>query len=831
MTLTTAKSIFITLIVFALFTAAAVSPVFFEASASKDSTDRQDRFGDYDIRIDKNALDKMEEFRNRSSRNAAEIADIRDSFVRGEDVLRSQVPSLKVVYNSDLKIPEVIGPDIKQGKAFMSSAATGKRSDILVDFLQNNTSLIGVTDDQVAQLKISADYKNPESDLAMVELEQEFDGIPVFRGTVKAGFTKNNEIIRVINNLAPGLESGRLSRDFGDPGSAVKAAAETIRHPLNETADAFNARESNDKVSVFGEGDWAITAEKMYFPTEPGVAIPAWRVLIWERVYAYYVIVDAQSGTMLWRKNITDDQSTPATYNVYANPNAMVNVADNPFPFTPGPTTPNGTQGLPLARTLITRIGNEPPYTFNNLGWITDGNNTTDGNNVEAGLDRELPNPGTGVGIDPNGKATGNPNRVFDFPFNPGVPMNPGPGTGDSPLPAGQVPATCQAQGTATAPTNYQKAIVTQLFYISNWYHDELYRLGFTEAARNFQNDNFGQNGLGSDRVSAEAQDCAGTNNANFGTPADGGRGRMQMFLWTAPNPDFDGSLDADVVIHELTHGTSNRLHGNGSGLNALNMSRAMGEGWSDFYAHAMLSEPSDPINGIYTTGGYATYGSVSGLNNYYYGIRRFPKAVMAFTGPNGRPHNPLTFNDIDSTKINLSDGAFVPAFSTTSDGVHAGGEIWSSALWEIRARYITRLGWAVGNRRVLQHVTDGMKLAPLTPTFLQERDAIIAGAVATGTAADVADIWEGFRIRGMGFSATIENSGGSDAFGSGTGLTRVTEAFDSPNLIQTPDISVNDLPGDNDGFFEPGETLNISVPLKNITGTSAAGVTLQLTG
>ena len=62
---------------------------------------------------------------------------------------------------------------------------------------------------------------------------------------------------------------------------------------------------SSDKKVVFGAGNWATTAEKMYFPTEPGVAVPSWRVLIWEPRDAYYIIVDAASGEMLWRKNIT----------------------------------------------------------------------------------------------------------------------------------------------------------------------------------------------------------------------------------------------------------------------------------------------------------------------------------------------------------------------------------------------------------------------------------------------------------------------------------------------------------------------------------------------
>ena len=72
----------------------------------------------------------------------------------------------------------------------------------------------------------------------------------------------------------------------------------------------------------------------------------------------------------------------------------------------------------------------------------------------------------------------------------------------------------------------------------------------------------------------------------------------------------------------------------------------------------------------------------------------------------------------------------------------------------------VTRLGWADGNRKALQLVTDGMKLAPLGPTFLTERDAILAAAVMSGTGADLSDIWSGFAIRGMGFSSSIQNAG-----------------------------------------------------------------------
>ena len=824
---------------FAFLLAAFVAAVFLlprtSTHAAKIRIDRteshQDGLPNYDIRTDKHAVETIASYRTSAGKNAPEIADARDAMVHGEEFLRKRVPTLKVEYNSDLQIPEVIAPDVKQGRAFLTRAANGDRASLLKSFLNANTELIGARSGQIDQLKVFSDYTNPDGKLSYVELDQEINGIPVFRGQVKAGFTPKGEIIRVINNFAPGLDESSLSTDFGEPATALKAAAEHISNAkYSQNTLVPDAELSTANKAVFGKGDSAPTAEKIYFPTEPGVAVPAWRVLIWQPVNAFYVIVDAKTGTMLWRKNITEDQSQAATYNVYANPNAMINVADNPFPMTPGPSSPNGIQGSAILRTAVTRIGNEAPYTFNNLGWITDGNNTLDGNNVQAGLDREAPNDGSlnANAIDPGSIPSGLPNRVFNFPINPGVPTNPSLNTGDAPLPDGQNPQICLEEGTNAVPTDFQKAVVTQLFYISNVFHDETYRLGFTEAARNFQNDNFGRGGLAGDRISAQAQDCSGINNANFTTPADGARPQMQMYLWQAPNPDIDGSLDADVIVHELTHGLSNRLHGNGDGLQ-LDIARGMGEGWSDFYAHCMLSEPTDPIDGIYTIGAYDTYlYSSVGFNNYYYGIRRFPKAVMsAVGGPLNRPHNPLTFQDIDATKSDLSDGAFNPRFNVTADQVHAIGEVWSSALWEIRARMIQRLGWADGNRRILQFVTDGMKLAPLGPTPISERDAMIAAIYASGTEADLADAWAGFALRGFGASASIQALGGISTGGSGQ--VRVTESFDLPNLSVSLTSVTDSQAGDGDGYPEPGERVTLNLTVTNSTGRTATNVSMRI--
>ncbi len=819
---------FVTLISLFLVSVILVLPGIFGVKASSDAerglankTSRFESFPNYDIRTDKANRGKLDQFRTEAGRSAVEIADIKDRFVRGENRLKASIPALAVEYSDRLQSPEVISTKAGLGSPFLTRPSGGKRSDLLRRFIDQNPDLFGSDETFAATLNNSGEQQNPEGAMSFATVSQEIDGVPVFQGTITAGFTRKGEIVRVINNLTAVPSDAFSNSDFGDAASLLPNAASYIGHELRGFEKLADPSASTDKKKVFGNGDWATIAEKVYFPTEPGVIVPAWKVLFWLPDSAFYVIVDASKGDLLWRKYIGAHQSQPATYNVFANPNAMIPVADSPNPITPGPLSPvPGTQGARIPRTSITRIGNEPPYTFNNLGWITDGNNETDGNAVEAGVDRELPN-----GVDPMGKAVGSPNRAFDFPFNPSNPSGV-PDAGEGPLPPGTTITPCVPAGTSPPLTDFQKATVTQLFYISNWFHDEMYRLGFTEAARNFQHDNFGRGGLGEDRVSAEAQECTGTNGGNFFTPADGQRPRLQLFIWTLPEPDHDGALDADVAIHELVHGLSNRLHGNASGL-TTNMARSMGEGWSDLYAHAMLSEPSDPINGIYTIAAYSFYRPLQPHNGYY-GIRRFPKAVISSTGgPQDRPHNPLTFADIDSTQINLTDGAFPsnPNIGGSADQVHNAGEVWSAALWEIRAKYIQRLGWADGNRRFLQHVTDGMKLSPLAPTFLQARDAVIFAALAGGASDDVGDAWAGFAIRGMGASASIQNQG------SGTGNARVTEAFDTPNLTMAEPLQALDHTGNINGYPEPGEPVILRVPVANFSGTTATNVTVQLVG
>src|SRR6185295_15815043 len=150
-------------------------------------------------------------------------------------------------------------------------------------------------------------------------------------------------------------------------------------------------------------------------------------------------------------------------------------------------------------------------------GWMGTSTVTT-GNNVEAYLDTNADNaPDANNGTNLSNGHASSPTQDFTFPFS-----------------------------TTVDPRTQQAAVVTNLFYFNNIMHDFSYRLGFTETARNFQRNNFGRGGAGNDSVMAEAQDSSATAGPTFATPPEGQRPRMQQFLFTAPTPDRDSSVDSD---------------------------------------------------------------------------------------------------------------------------------------------------------------------------------------------------------------------------------------------------------------------------------------------
>jgi extracellular elastinolytic metalloproteinase len=80
-------------------------------------------------------------------------------------------------------------------------------------------------------------------------------------------------------------------------------------------------------------------------------------------------------------------------------------------------------------------------------------------------------------------------------------------------------------------------------------------------------------------------------------------------FMWTTATPNRDCAFDAGVIIHEYTHGVSNRLTGGPANTNCLNVLEAggMGEGWGDAMAIFIHVKTNDTRATNYPLGDVST--------------------------------------------------------------------------------------------------------------------------------------------------------------------------------------------------------------------------------
>ena len=523
---------------------------------------------------------------------------------------------------------------------------------------------------------ISEDQTNRMTHLSF---RQNVNGIEIFQPPIRVHLNAAGDVIAADGAI---LENASRLID----GTKVKInSAQAQRIAAEKTGIAIknsNATESSTD------------ARLMYFPLSEDRLIPAWEQIIWatETPDAYYILVDAERGTILFRRNLTSYES---------DPHGLVFNAESPRPDNPNTTN----QPVVIDRSDLVFNGsqnfsmNDPHFNW----WAGAVADSLISNNVDAHLDRNNDNL-------PDAPTLKILNLNFSFPLN---------------------------FSKAATDSENRNAAQVNLFYWTNRFHDILYNYGFTESAGNFQANNFNFGGQGSDAIQADAQDGSGVNNANFTTPPDGRAGRVQMFLWNG-SPQLDGSFDQSVILHELTHGVSGRLIGDGLGLGGM-QARGMGEGWSDFVALALMRKASDPVDGAYLIAQYAT-------NNYSRGLRQFPY----------------------STDINISPMTFGRIF--TNPTPHSVGEIWCSTLWDLRASLIKKYGFDKGQKQSLQLVVDGMKLTPVEPNFIEARDAILLADKVNNNGSNQCLLWQAFAKRGLGFSAQTLD----------TNDRRPTESFDA---------------------------------------------------
>jgi hypothetical protein len=643
------------------------------------------------------------------------------------DALRARIPFLRMEEDQYFGTPKWLGST----QAFLTDVAVGADpKDVAKAFIAGQPNLFEINASELDAATRPRDYLTDHNGVHHFTFQQQIKGVNLFQCWVEANVMPDGRLINIGSTMLPRPEGDfvvappRLTDlDAVRFAAASSGVAYTQIITAKTDPEGPTQKRTWNNTSDF-RADEPIVTELVYFAVSRDDIRTAWSVLIPVKGVGdtYDLIIDASTGELLYRMNRLVWDNTPMTFRVFTS--------DGVAPGSPGRSSPDGFQAPEVPRTLLT-INPSDIAAVSPDGWIATGANDTEGNNVDAHLDLnadnipDLPRP--------NGGAT----RTFDFLFD-----------------------------STQAPTAWRDFAVTELFWRGNWYHDQLYTLGFNEVAHNFQNNNFGLGGVGGDAVQADAQDGSGTNNANFGSsPTDGSSARCQMYVFTGPTPDRDGDLDGDIVYHEFTHGTSTRLSG---GLGGQFQSPGMGEGWSDAVAIMLLAESTDDPDANYCTGAYTTYLLGAGfVNNYYFGIRRFPYSVNLNVYP-------LTFLDIQTVTYDTTIPANPLFIGGSASEVHNEGEIWANMLMDCRAQMWHAYGFP-GNRRMLQLVIDGLKLMGANPTFQQARDGILQADLVDYGNVDNGTLYAAFARHGLGFSSSSPNN---------NTVTGIVEAYDTPQFV-----------------------------------------------
>ncbi|KXN65530.1 hypothetical protein CONCODRAFT_12854 [Conidiobolus coronatus NRRL 28638] len=351
-------------------------------------------------------------------------------------------------------------------------------------------------------------------------LKQLYNGKEVFNGDLNINVDKSGQVISYGNSFYKGSSNKTASLVPEKPGNSVDAVDALFKHIQVDLGV------SKDKIAVVEGRSTDGSATLNGVPSAP------------KGVQAVPKYIQNSKGELQLGWDLVADLDDNWVNGFVSSNNEVVALHDwvhdatyNVWPI--GTNDPEDGQ-----RTIVTAQGtaNTSPN-----GWHDQGNGqkftTTTGNNVIAFDHRK-----TSQTVNNAPRASGGASLNFNFPID-----------------------------FTKDPSTYINAAISQLFYTTNSIHDIYYAHGFNEVAGNFQQNNFGKGGKQGDPLLAQAQDGAGTDNADFSTPPDGQQPRMRMFIWDTTNPKRDGDLENGIITHEYTHGLSTRLTGGPANSNCLN--------------------------------------------------------------------------------------------------------------------------------------------------------------------------------------------------------------------------------------------------------------------
>ena len=385
--------------------------------------------------------------------------------------------------------------------------------------LSEYAHLYGLGDDDVQTALIGGVHDTGRGGI-IVSMHQQVEGVEVFRNEIRILMNRDHDLVALSGYLRGTTALHGQPRRFDlTPSEAVARSIDDYAGGKTGPIDPAALSSLGYKAGGFenfelkgrhpGRAGLTMTeparVKQVWFDLPEGME-PAYyvEVVVGESeapdadYYAY--VISATDGRILFRRSLTANDSY--SYRVWADTTGQRVPQDGPQSnlATPHPTgLPDGYQAPFVAPNLIT-LQNGPIST--NDPWLPPAATTTQGNNTHAYADLVAPD-GFGAG---DFSASTTSAGAFDRTYNTAL-----------------SPSSSQTQ---------QMAAVTQLFYDINFLHDWFYDAGFDEISGNAQTSNYARGGLGNDSLKAEAQDYSGRNNANMSTPSDGGRPRMQMFVW-----------------------------------------------------------------------------------------------------------------------------------------------------------------------------------------------------------------------------------------------------------------------------------------------------------
>ena len=542
-------------------------------------------------------------------------------------------------------------------------AVSGHATDPVLaatNFLTANHDVFQLAASDVANFAVARVDVEPKLNMSHVTLQRTYNGIDVFQGALTVHMDGANGVFTALGDefykIAPPTNRMMLAPDEAAlaAGRALGVSLQLSQEPSEAQGAVFTSPGTLDPVKV---------TQKIVQVADGDNRFGYQVLLSWlddQKQQQYQLaLVDAQDGVLLASYNLVNT-FTGKVFNVNAQPTA--NQATD-------------------TRTEVSFDGNP---TASPLGWVTTPANKTIGNNAVAATDLDGNNT---VGTNET-QPTANANDAFDFPYS-------------------ATTERAELQGRRGRPTRSSWSTTTTTGPTCSASPRPRVTSRPTTTARAAR-----QN----DPVNVDAQDGSGTNNANFSTPPDGSRPRMQMFIFSIKNGaggvTQDGDFDPSVIYHENTHGVSNRLVGGGiDQLPRRPAVRRHGRGLGRLHglARSSTTRSSAPTSP-------ATRRSASARRRWR--------------------TRPFTYNDIKNG---------------TLAEVHDVGELWAATLWDVRK--------AIGAAIVEQLVISGMKLTPCNPTMLQARDAIIQADANINAGANRCKIWGAFAGRQMGTGASSPNT------------------------------------------------------------------------